>query len=171
MGDSVRDASQRKVARQNDSRNLLGARPRLLRCDLLVDLRFLDQGVENVEDRVARPDLSRRIGTQPPDLEMSIPLVKKGSQVARSQTNLRVLPQHRQLVLTLVFHARPPLRERLKLVDELVEHVPNRYGRVSSSSIRQADEESSSPEPLDGEVQGHGRLGVCYHPSRLVCAG
>ena len=70
-------------------RNFLRSRPVLLRNQLLIDLRLLNQRIQDVQDRVTTPDL-------------------------------RVLSEHGELVLGLVLDDRPPLRERLELIDEFI---------------------------------------------------
>jgi hypothetical protein len=99
-----------------NSRNFLRSRPVLLRDQLLIDLRLLNQRVQDVQHGVTTPDL-------------------------------RVLSKHGELVLGLVLDDRAPLSERLELVNEFVEHVP---------------------EPLDREIEGDRLFRVCRTAEKSV---
>jgi hypothetical protein len=96
--------------------------------DVLVDLGFLDEGVENVEHAVRAPYL------------LSMPSCNKHRAFSVMEPNwtgdgshLAALGEHDQLVFRFTFGLGSPDAEGLELIDELVDDVP---------------------EPLFGELEG-----------------
>lgn len=78
--------------------------------DRLVDLRFLYEGVQDVEDAIRAPHLHRSA------LDTRVEM--------QNEVHLAPIGEQRELVVRLRLDLRAPDAERLELVYELVHYVP-----------------------------------------------